>query len=88
MRKELSLAAQAGENAGGALLITSERHFRHITAASAEIRQAGKLFSDGGGLELCAVHLNAALRELGEIVGETTPDDILGVIFSKFCVGK
>jgi tRNA modification GTPase len=38
--------------------------------------------------ELLAVDLQEAVHALGEITGETTPDDILGRIFSSFCVGK
>ena len=38
--------------------------------------------------ELLAVDLQEAVQALGEITGETTPDDILGRIFSSFCVGK
>jgi len=38
--------------------------------------------------ELILVGLHNALRYLGEITGETTSDDILGKIFSTFCIGK
>lgn len=39
-------------------------------------------------LELLAVDLREALAALGEVTGETTPDDILDLIFSQFCIGK
>jgi tRNA modification GTPase len=38
--------------------------------------------------ELVLVGLHDALRFLGEITGETTPDEILSKIFSTFCIGK
>lgn len=38
--------------------------------------------------ELLAFELDEALRALGEITGETTPDDVLDRIFSAFCIGK
>jgi len=39
-------------------------------------------------LELAAEELRVAQRHLGEITGEFTPDDLLGKIFSEFCIGK
>lgn len=38
--------------------------------------------------EFLAFELREALHALGEITGETTPDDLLGIIFSNFCIGK
>ena len=38
-------------------------------------------------IELLVDELRLAGNELGEILGETTADDILGMIFSKFCIG-
>jgi tRNA modification GTPase len=38
--------------------------------------------------EFLALDLREALDAIGEITGETTPDDILGAIFSSFCIGK
>ncbi len=38
--------------------------------------------------EFLAADLQDALRALGEITGETTPDDILEMVFSSFCIGK
>ena len=38
--------------------------------------------------ELFAEELRLAQESLGEITGEFTADDLLGVIFSRFCIGK
>jgi tRNA modification GTPase len=49
----------------------------------------GRLLQDPGvSPEFLALELQEALRALGEITGETTPDDILGQIFGSFCIGK
>jgi tRNA modification GTPase len=39
-------------------------------------------------LDLLAEELRLAQNALGEITGEFTSDDLLGVIFSQFCIGK
>ena len=39
-------------------------------------------------LDLFAEELRLAHRALGQITGEVTADDLLGVIFSRFCIGK
>jgi len=41
-----------------------------------------------GALELTAEHLRAAQTALGELTGEVSSDDLLGEIFSTFCIGK
>ncbi|MDK1021272.1 MAG: tRNA uridine-5-carboxymethylaminomethyl(34) synthesis GTPase MnmE, partial [Candidatus Hydrogenedentes bacterium] len=38
--------------------------------------------------EFMAIEIDEALRALGEITGETTPDEVLEHIFSSFCIGK
>jgi tRNA modification GTPase len=39
-------------------------------------------------LEIVSLELREALAGLGEVTGETTPDDILDQIFTRFCIGK
>jgi len=38
--------------------------------------------------DLLAVDLHDALRALGEVTGDTTPDEVLDLIFQRFCIGK
>ena len=45
-------------------------------------------FAREGALELAAEDLRAAQGALGEVTGEMTGDDLLGEIFSSFCIGK
>lgn len=49
---------------------------------------AGNAVGRTVGLDIAAEELRLAGNALGEIVGETTPDNLLGMIFSKFCIGK
>jgi len=57
-----------------------------------ECRERLELFLDnldtGAELELLAIDMRDALTALGSIIGETTSDDILDIIFSSFCIGK
>jgi tRNA modification GTPase len=39
-------------------------------------------------MEILALELRSGLDALGQIIGETTPDDVLENIFSRFCLGK
>jgi tRNA modification GTPase len=43
---------------------------------------------EGDMLDLTAESLRAAHDSLGEITGRVAPDDLLGHIFSRFCIGK
>lgn len=62
------------------------RHLDALARASARIAAAGPHFA--GGLELAAEELKAAQAELDSLTGEHTSDDLLGEIFSSFCIGK
>jgi tRNA modification GTPase len=55
--------------------------FRYFSSASGNMRE-------GLPLEVIAVDLNSGLEALGEIIGETTHDEIIEKIFSEFCLGK
>lgn len=54
-------------------------------AACGRLRQA---FVSGITVDLVAVEVQAALAGLGDIVGMTTPDEVLDKIFAEFCIGK
>ncbi|MDD4005171.1 MAG: tRNA uridine-5-carboxymethylaminomethyl(34) synthesis GTPase MnmE [Elusimicrobiaceae bacterium] len=70
-------------------VVTSARHYACLLAAETELARAETLLlADPAPFELAAVHLNAALRELEGAVGDTAADEILGAVFSRFCVGK
>ena len=78
---------QAG--AGDGVFIARQRHLQalaaaaaHLEAASAQLARAVPL------LELLAEELRLAQRALSEITGEFSADDLLGVIFARFCIGK
>ncbi|MFA6582705.1 MAG: tRNA uridine-5-carboxymethylaminomethyl(34) synthesis GTPase MnmE [Elusimicrobiaceae bacterium] len=70
-------------------VLTSARHLNALLAAKTEVENAERIFGqDEPALEIAALHLNGALRELEGIVGVTAAEDVLREIFSRFCVGK
>jgi tRNA modification GTPase len=70
------------------LLITDSRHHDLLLRALSSLEESSQLLKDNASEELVLVGLLNALKLLGEITGETTADDILGQIFSTFCIGK
>ena len=77
-----------GNANGEGLLITNARHHDLLMRAIDSIRSSENLLLDHASEEIILVGLLNALRYLGEITGETTSDEILGKIFSTFCIGK
>lgn len=69
-----------------ASLPTRQRHLDQLKRAAREIESS--LDGVDAPLELRAEHLRAAGFNLGSITGQHTVEDILGVIFSEFCIGK
>ena len=71
------------------VFIARERHLRALASAQSHIATARQLVeSQLPALELFAEELRLAQQALAEITGEFTADDLLGVIFSRFCIGK
>ncbi|MEW6668267.1 MAG: tRNA uridine-5-carboxymethylaminomethyl(34) synthesis GTPase MnmE [Thermodesulfobacteriota bacterium] len=59
-----------------------------LTEASRHFRNGLVHLREEGPLEIIAADFQAGLEALGEIIGETTPEDVLDRIFSEFCIGK
>ena len=70
------------------LVVTSARHQQKLKSALAEIKQAKSKLAENQSPELTALDLRLAASELAEITGRIYNEDILGQIFSKFCIGK
>jgi tRNA modification GTPase len=70
--------------------VVTARHRAAMEQAAGALARAAALArsSAGGGGELVAVELREALDALGSILGRRADADILGAIFSRFCVGK
>jgi tRNA modification GTPase len=70
------------------VFIARRRHLDALDRSLFSIRQAITRLRGALELELVAEELRIAQQSLSEITGEVTTDDLLGRIFSSFCVGK
>jgi tRNA modification GTPase len=68
--------------------LSKVRHRDSLERARRHLRSFLHTFPEKPALECVALDLRDALGALGEVTGETTPDDILDQIFSTFCIGK
>ena len=68
----------------GATLALNRRHLSAIEQTRTALTRAAAQSAP----ELIAMDLRDALDLLGSIVGQVTPDDVLGRVFSSFCIGK
>jgi tRNA modification GTPase len=64
------------------------RHLESLARARESVEEAARQLTERRAGELVAEELRAAQHALGEITGEFTSDDLLGRIFSSFCIGK
>ena len=80
------LLAVAGWHGGGEdVILARERHLAALADAAEHLDAAAGQLTQ---LELCADELRRAQVALGQITGEFSADDLLGLIFSRFCIGK
>ena len=71
------------------VFIARARHVQALQAMDAHlIEAAAQLHCAGPALDLLAEELRLAQNALNQITGEFSSDDLLGVIFSSFCIGK
>jgi tRNA modification GTPase len=70
-------------------IVARRRHLDCLDRAATHLDQSQKFAADGNiSLELFAEELRLAQDQLGQITGKLLPDDLLGKIFSQFCIGK
>lgn len=81
-------AATGFNSAEEGVFIARERHLTALNSARQLIESALEQLATHASLELIAEDLRFAQSQLGTITGEFTSDDLLGEIFSNFCVGK
>jgi tRNA modification GTPase len=72
----------------GDTIVTNMRHIEGLTNTQTALEDVMKGIDNKISGDFLAMDIRQALHHLGEITGEITTDDLLGNIFSKFCIGK
>ena len=87
-RKLLEMAGWRTHASGEGVFMARQRHLHALTQARAHLKDASGLVANTAPLELLAEELRMAQKTLSSITGEFNADDLLGEIFSRFCIGK
>ena len=77
-----------GENSGGALIAINARHQDCLRRGESALQEARQMLASGEEPEFVSLPLREALQAVGEVAGRIDTDEILGSIFSQFCIGK
>ncbi|HOK35671.1 MAG TPA: tRNA uridine-5-carboxymethylaminomethyl(34) synthesis GTPase MnmE [Paludibacteraceae bacterium] len=88
LKKALVKAAQLPEIQPGDVVISNVRHYEALQNALKAIQRVKQGLENGLSGDFISQDLRECIYFLGEITGEITNDEILGNIFSKFCIGK
>ena len=86
-RKILEIIGWSGSQEGA--ILARRRHLDCLERAAEHLKKSEVFAANGNiSLELFAEELRLAQDHLGQITGKLLPDDLLGKIFSQFCIGK
>jgi tRNA modification GTPase len=87
-QKLLKMAGWRRHISGEGIFMARQRHLYALAEARTCIKNAAGLVKQEAQLDLLAEELRLAQRSLSSITGEFSADDLLGEIFSRFCIGK
>lgn len=87
-RKLLDMAGWRPHSMDEGIFMARHRHLSALTGAGDFLNSAADVAERGAQLDLLAEELRLAQQTLSSITGEFTADDLLGEIFSRFCIGK
>ena len=82
------IAAGLNKQQEASVLVTSLRHYEALRNASDALANAQELITRQAETELIAFELRSALDYVGEITGKVVNEEIVNLIFERFCIGK
>ena len=85
----LALIAPAADSFGrSARLAPNRRHQAVLMRVKTTCTQCLAALEAGAPVDLLSMDIQSILETIGEISGETSPDEVLDAVFSRFCIGK
>lgn len=69
-------------------VVTSQRHHAHLSQAKQAADRAMQQLTSGGSGDMLSADVRSIIEHIGSITGEVTNEEVLGKIFSSFCIGK
>ncbi|MBC7923555.1 MAG: tRNA uridine-5-carboxymethylaminomethyl(34) synthesis GTPase MnmE, partial [Ferruginibacter sp.] len=88
LKKRIVSSVQIQPSASGNTIVTNVRHYEQLRLTHEALQRASDKIASNMTSDWLALDIRDALNQLGEITGEITTNDLLAVIFSKFCIGK
>lgn len=88
LRAKLVTIGKSFMDTQNAVMVSNLRHYEALKQAGESLSDVQKGLDEGIPTDLVAQDLREALYYLGTITGEITTDEVLGSIFSRFCIGK
>ena len=88
LRTLLSDSQKTATLDSGQTIVTNLRHYQSMMSAAASLEKVRSSLATSQTPDLLSEDLRQALHHLSSILGEVTPDDVLGNIFERFCIGK
>lgn len=88
LKEELVAQVTSGRTIMDTTLLSNARHLEALLATRESLTAALQIMEEGISSDFMAIEIRHALNHLGEITGEVSTEDLLGNIFSNFCIGK
>lgn len=88
LRTLLSDSQKTATLDSGQTIVTNLRHYQSLMSAAASLEKVRSSLTTSLTPDLLSEDLRQALHHLSSILGEVTPDEVLGNIFERFCIGK
>ena len=76
------------ENSNDQIMVTNQRQASLLHKAKKELEDVIQAVEDGVPVDIAQIDFTGAWDTLGEITGESAPDELITQLFSQFCLGK